>query len=365
LISGADPIRTERILLVRLSAIGDVVHALHGVAALRAARPDASLGFLVEDRAASLLRGHPDLDRVHVYPRKRWQRGLGTRPAAVAREAGGLLAEMRAARYDAAVDLQGNLKGGILAGLSGARRRIGLAAGFGREGNHLFQTERVALPDGPVHRVDRVLALLRPLGVEGAGGTLRIHVPEADREAPDRFLARHGLADGEFAALHPGTSVFGIYKRWPAERFGELAAGLFEEFGLRSVVTWGPGEEALAESAAARAGAAAVVGPATPSLPSLGHLLRRSGLVVAGDTGALHLAALLGAPTVGLFGPKDPRVYGPRGPRTAVVHKGLDCSGCPKRTCPDPTCMTTITSDEVLTAARGLLEREPAGAVSR
>jgi ADP-heptose:LPS heptosyltransferase len=347
--------RSDRILLIRLSAIGDVVHALHALASLREARPDAFVGFLVEDRAAGLVTGHPDLDRVHVYRRRRWQRGILARPFETISEVRRFLAEIRSCRYGSSVDLQGNLKGGVLAALSGAPRRIGLARSLGKEGNHLFQTERVDLLSGPVHRIDRALALVSPLGADGRRGTPRIAVAPAEEEEMDRFLEAANLAGKGFAVLHPATSGFGRHKRWAPERFGALAALLLAEHGLPSLATWGPGEEELAEEVVAASGGAARPGPRTPSLAALAHLARRSRLFVAADTGALHLAAMLGVPTVGLFGPKDPAVYGPRGPRTEIVFKGVDCSPCPNRSCPDPVCMTSITPGDVLAAARLLL----------
>ena len=354
-----------RILLIRLSAIGDVIHALHALAALKAARPEAHVGFLVEDRAASLIEGHPDIDMVHVYRRKDWQESLLTSPTRVVGEAAKLVRELRSCRYEVAVDFQGNLKGGVLARLSGAPRRIGLAAGFGKEGNHRFQTEWVEPGPDAIHRVDRALALVAPLGANGRRGTLRVAVRPGDAAAMDEFLAVESLADGRFALLHPGTSRFGLHKRWPASRFGELAMRLAAERDLRSVVTWGPGEEGLAREAVEGSGGAAVAGPRTPRLTALARLAERAAVVVAADTGALHLAALIGTPTLGLFGPKDPAVYGPRGARAAVVTKGVDCSPCSKRSCPDPVCMKSITVEDVVVAISELLSGSPAAGGKR
>lgn len=344
-----------RILLIRLSAIGDVIHALHGLAALRASQPDAHIGFLVEDRAAALVVGHPDVDKVHVFERRDWQSGLLSSPLKVAGSAKRFIAALRGEHYDVAVDLQGNLKGGVLSRLSGTPRRIGLAAAFGKEGNYRFQTELVNLPEGALHRVDRVLALLEPLGVTGPAGTPRVAIREEDRAEMDVFLSTAGLTPGGFAVLHPGTSAFGEHKRWMPVRFAELARGLYRDHGLKSVITWGPGEEELAGGIADAAGEAALKGPLTRRLTALCALIEQSGLFVGADTGATHLAALLGTPTVGLFGPKDPRIYSPRGEKVQVVYTGVDCSPCALRKCDDPICMKTIETSDVLAAAEGLL----------
>lgn len=345
-----------RILLIRLSAIGDVIHALHALAALREAHPKAFLGFLVEDRASTLLAGHPDIDRLHVFPRRTWSGQWLVDPASFSSGIGSFLSDLRAARYDVAVDLQGNLKGGVLSALSGAPRRIGLSRKNGKEMNHLFQTESVEIPGGPFHRVDRALRLLSPLGVGDRTGQPRVPVHADDESVISQFLAGADLEPGLFAVIHPTTSEFGRHKRWSIEGFGSLAALLLERRGLRSVVTWGPGERAMAEGVASASAGAAVVGPETGSLTAVAGIASRAALFVAADTGALHLAALTGTPTVGLFGPKDPRIYGPRGPRTAVVFKGTDCSPCPKRSCANPICMSDIEPEDVLEAALPLLD---------
>lgn len=353
----ADP-PPERILLVRLSAVGDVLQCLHALADLRAARPDAVLHWLVEDRCASLLKGHPQLDGVVVYERRRlsealprpwlWPRALG--------DAWRLVRTLRALRPTVSVDWQGNLKGALLARLSGAPRRIGLARGQGgKEKAHLLATERVTLPPPPVHRVDRARALAAPLGAVPGTGRGTVAGLEAAGPAMDAWLASMGLRRGGYAVLHPGTSGFGAMKRWPAARFGELARRLHGERGLAILVTAGPGEGDLADEVVAASGGAAVRGPETNSLADLGALLERAAVMVAADTGPAHLAALIGAPVVTLFGPKNPAVYAPVGPRATTVWKRPWCSPCALRRCDDPVCMTSVETGEVLPAVEAAL----------
>jgi heptosyltransferase-1 len=341
----------ERILLVRLSAIGDVLQCLHGLADLRASRPDASIHWLVEDRCAAVLEGHPHLDGIVVFERKAFRREWARPwlwPAAVAR----LLRLRRALldlRPDAAVDLQGNLKGALLCRLSGAPRRLALAPGHGgREGAHRFATEIVPLPPAPVHRADRARALLAPLGARPGAGSARVGA-----------VAPAGPAPAPYAVLHPGVSGFGAFKRWPAERWAELARAIRERAGCDVLLTAGPGEEALADRVAALSGGAARRAAPTPSLADLGRLLARAAVVVGADTGPVHMAALLGAPTVALFGPKDPAVYAPRGPRVAVVWKRIWCSPCRLRACEDPVCMTEMRLDEVWPSVEAALGTAP------
>jgi ADP-heptose:LPS heptosyltransferase len=259
------------------------------------------------------------------------------------------------------VDLQGTLKGALLARLSGAPRRIGLAPGEGgREASHRFATEVVRLPPPPVHRADRALALLRPLGAVPGGAAARPAGVEAAGPWAEERLRALGLRPGGFAVLHPGVSGFAELKRWPAGRWADLARRLRDERGLPVLLTAGPGEEALADEVAAASGGAARRAPATRSLAELGALLQRAAVVVGADTGPVHLAALLGTATVALFGPKDPAVYAPRGPRVGVVWKRIWCSPCRLRRCGDPVCMTEMRVDEVLPA----VERALAGAAA-
>jgi len=324
-----------RILLVRLSALGDVVTGLHVLSALKARLPEAEVGWLVEDRFASLLAGHPQLARVHAYPRRRAAGPLGW-PKALA-----FLAGVRRRRYDLALDLQGNLKSGLLARLSGARRVAGLGGAFAREGNALFVRRRVPPPPG--NRVEAYLALLD--AVVGPGARPPALLPATPGE--------RGLL-----ALHPGTSPYGAHKRWPAERFAELGRRLVRRLAAPAVVTAGPGEEAEARGVAEAIGA-----PARWERPrdlrALADLLAGARLLVAADTGPAHVAAALGVPTLTLFGPKDPAVAAPVGPRARALAAGVRCSPCALRHCPDPACMDALSVDAVERAALALLQGPP------
>jgi ADP-heptose:LPS heptosyltransferase len=344
---------------VRLSALGDVLHALPVLSGLRALLPDARIDWAVEDRAAELLRDRSDLDAVRIFPRRALGaavRGLPD-PVALWRSARPFVRELRAAAYDVALDLQGNLKSGAVTRVSGAALRFGLAAPDAREGNRLFTQRRAAPPPEARHRVERNLAL--------AGALLGRSVPyvppgfpvsEADRRRAAGVLAAAGLPARGYVALHPGTSAFGAFKRWPAERFGAVARALTAA-GRPVAVTHAPGEEALA----ARVLAASGPGPrsvAAPSLPALAEILRQAAFFAAADTGPLHLAALVGTPLVGLFGPKDPEVYGPYGLRAdgtpgllpVLTQEHVACRPCGLRRCADPLCMRMLAPERVCAA---------------
>lgn len=359
----------RRILVVRLSAVGDVLHALPAVRALKAARPDVEIDWIVEDRAAPLLSGHPDLARVHVIPRA-WLRRTTRRamgwPAAAA-FAVRLVARLLRRRYDATVDLQGNLKSGLFALLSGAPVRAGLPSSESREGNAFFLNRRVAAPRGVRHRVERSMRVLASVASRSLtyvdGGVASAQAGPAGRDAAARALSDLGLADVPFVVLHPGTSRFGAFKRWPAARFAALA-DLLHDQGERTLLTGAPGEESLLEEVRrhARHPCAALT---TKDLPTLVAVLSKARALVAADTGPLHLAAALEVPVVGLFGPKDASVYGPYGrrangtpgPLPVVVRDDVGCRPCAARWCPEPVCMSAIEPADVVAALRPLLGR--------
>lgn len=312
-----------RVLVVRLSAIGDVVNTLPLVTLLRRGLPDAFLGFVVEDRARDLIVGHPLLDRVHVFPRRRWRALLrSVRPSdwrTLAREVRDYRAELRAGGWDVVLDAQSNLKGAAHARASGAPRRVGFARGHDYEMTHLLATETVVPPADRPHRVDKFASLAAVLGVESAAREYVLPVDPAARARVDAWLAEQGIASRRFVVLHPGTSDHGAEKRWPAASFAALARTIGTRLALPVLVTWGPGEQELATQVCGGAGGAARLAPQTASLLELAELLRHAAVFVSADTGPMHLAVAAGATCVALFGPKDPAVYGPYGTRHVVL----------------------------------------------
>lgn len=295
-----------RILLIRLSAIGDVINTLPAVSAIRRAYPDAYLAFAVEDKAKDVIMGHPDIDRVFVFPRKRWSRNPRLH------EMWGYLRSIRAERFDVSLDFQGNLKGAVHTMAGGAPRRIGFARGHCYEMNYLFTNVHVEPPGRRIHRVRKFASLLGGLGISPEPGPYRIPRTDEAVRRVDTFL-RASNVDG-YVIVHPGTSEFGKEKRWPPERFARLVERIRRELRMEVIATWGPGERALAESIGG------ILSMKT-TLMDLAELARRAKLFVSCDTGPMHLAAACGTRCVALFGPKDPAVYGPWGEGHRVIYK--------------------------------------------
>ena len=365
-----------RVLFVRLSALGDVVLELPAFAALRAARPDLHLGWVVEDRAAGILENLPGLDERIVMPRRTWRRlrreaGRGAALAAMRSFA----RELRAGAWDAALDFQGNLKSGLVTRASGARRRLGFARGATREPNWLFTRER-ATPAPEAHRRERDHALLHRLAPDETfdlDARVDLDLGDAERAAAATWLGALPPGEGPVMVVHPGTAEFFPQKRWPAARHAALIDRLATERGVRTVLSHGPGERDQVEAIAERMRGPVAIPDRVPTLRELAALLERADLVLGSDTGPLHLASVLGRPTVILFGPYDPRPLHPWGHPERGRYAAIPCSPCRDRDCPRALCMEEISEDEVAATLAAILDdgspppgpREPRRTVRR
>jgi lipopolysaccharide heptosyltransferase I len=339
-----------KVLMVRLSAIGDVVHTLPALAALRGT--GAEVDWLVEPGALPLLEGNPAVREVVPAPPAR---RFGLVSAARARR------RLRGRGYDVALDLQGLWKSAAWARQSGAGRVAGFDGPWRREPlSRVLLTERAALTPEPAHVIDKNLSLLRVLGVDAVGRReFPLPPTDAQRSSVDVRLQQAGLQ--EFAVLNPGGGW--ASKLWPPESFGALARGMRAR-GLPSLVTWGPGEEALADRVVAASDATAIrCFPTT--LLELVELMRRARIVVAADTGPIHLACAIGTPVVGIYGPTDPARNGPFAASDMTVRRRPLCAPCHRRRCAiHDGVMAAIAPAEVLAAVDRRLSGHPASPAS-
>ena len=339
---------TTKIAIVKLSSLGDVIHAIPVARALRRAQPGIHLAWIVEAREYALLKDHPDLDTVVPVDTRRWRR-LIRRPSGVREvvgKIGRLRGRIRAARFDVALDLQGLIKSGLLTAYTGAPLRIGFTADHCREGlNCLFTNRRVRPPAEAVHVVDQYLALLAPLGIPP--GPVEFHVPVPARAmlGMDNFLGEQGVKSRDLlVAVNPGAGREN--KQWPVAHFRRLVDRLASEPNVRVLLLWGPDEVHMARQIRDGSSARAILAPPT-DLHELAALLSRASLMVANDTGPLHLAAALGTPSLGLFGPTRAARNGPYGPQ---------CHGLQS---PDGT-MAGLTPEMAVDAALAMLARREA-----
>lgn len=334
---------TTKIAIVKLSSLGDVIHAIPVARALRRARPGIHLAWIVEAREYALLKDHPDLDTVVPVDTRLWRRLIRS-PSGVREvvgKVGRLRGRIRAARFDVALDLQGLIKSGLLTAYTGAPLRIGFTADHCREGlNCLFTNRRVRPPAEAVHVVDQYLALLGPLGIPP--GPVEFHVPVPARATlrMDDFLGEQGVKSRDLlVAVNPGAGR--ANKQWPVAHFAGLVDRLASEPNVKVLLLWGPDEVHMARQIQDGSRARAILAPPT-DLHELAALLRRATLMIANDTGPLHLAAALGTPSLGLFGPTRAERNGPYGSRS----RGLQS--------PDGT-MAGLAPDVVMDAALAML----------
>lgn len=327
----------SRFLIIRMGSLGDIVHTLPAVHALAATFPQARIDWLVETKWMPLLEGNPDLSAVIALDR----RSLGKTVATVG--------QLWKNRYTIAIDFQGLYKSALIARVCGAGRRIGLAKEFAREPAASWLYTSVVKPSGR-HIVEQNLSLAEHAGARR--DEIRFPIPRD--EQPEVRMAEQLTANQltDFFVLSPGGGWRS--KCWPPERFGELHQRIREQLGWRGVISYGPGEEGLARELCAAAGNSHPV-PLAMNLRELVAVLRRARFVVAADTGPLHLAAAMGAPVVGLYGPTDPARNGPY-PENVVVTNARSADITYKRGSGYSPAMLSITVEQVMAAIRKRME---------
>lgn len=351
------PTPPERLVIIRLSAFGDIVCALPTLDALRASFPDAFIGWVVDSRFAELVASDPRIDRVHIIPLRQWARMVKSprKWPVVRRELRAFTRGLCEADYQVSLDVQGIIKSGSVARLIHCPRNLQMAGDHLGNKQALFGGERIPAL-GP-HLVERMLPLAAALGADVSEPRFGFFIPEEARRHAASLLDGHDFgACGPLVALNPGASV--PCKTWPREGFVAVARRLREEADARIVVLGGPQEVALAEAIAREAQVGALCTAGRTGFLQLAALLEHCATVVTGDTGPMHLAAAVGRPTVALIGPTDPARTGPYGAGHVILHKPIPCRAkCTYARCRERDCMTAIGVDEVVSAVREVLGR--------
>ncbi|MBE0595782.1 MAG: lipopolysaccharide heptosyltransferase I [Desulfuromonadales bacterium] len=344
-----------KVLVVKVSALGDIVHALPVLPYLHSAVFDLRVDWLVEESFASLLEGHPLIRRLHRVNTRGWRRA-GTR--SLLSGAWQTVRALQREKYDLVLDLQGNSKSALFTRLAGGQRY-----GFDRDGvrewpNLLATNHQVRLTGADHHISDRSLAIARAAVAGGEAplaGPLTV-LPAAAAHI-EQTLAAFGLSGERLVVLHYGTTW--PTKLWPLQSWQTLAARLVDELALRPLLTWGNDEERRAAEAIGEAcGGAALLWP-RGSLPELTALLARADLVVGADTGPVHMAAAVDTPTVSLYRVTDAARNGPRGARHVRLQAPMECSPCLRKSCErDAECGRSIAVETVFQACAGQLAGE-------
>jgi lipopolysaccharide heptosyltransferase I len=340
-----------KVLIVKLSALGDVVQSLPVAMAIRRQEPEAQIDWLVERPSAGLLAGHPALNRVLVSPRHELAEAEGLPLSPLSRFG----RELRAVRYDAVLDLQGLMKSAICVALSRGRRKIGWRGGKESIAAWAYN-ERLAPFDPDRPALERYLDMLDPLSLERPA-QIEFGLHPAPGELAQAAALLDGLeGEGPLVLLHPMAKWDS--KLWPLASWVELAKLLGAQ-GLRMALTGSSEDRSVGEFIASRAGLGSRLKDLTgrTGLKELAALISLAAAAVCTDTGVMHLAAALGAPVVALFGPTAPWRTGPFGAGHRVLTAGVECAPCFERFCAEPRCMQQITPGQAAEAALALVQR--------
>ncbi len=342
-----------RILIVRLSAIGDVIRTLPAVHLIREELPEAYLGWVVESAPHSLIKGHPEIDKFFVFPKKQIQQAI---KKADFKEARRLLkefgAELKAERFEIAIDLQNLFKSGIVAMLSGAKTRIGY--GLGREGSKFFLTDHVT-PPYKSHQMTQFvqwqMELVRRLGIDG---DVRFVLPDYSPEEAtiNQFLHKHGIT-GNYFCLAPGTS-------WPNKSWTPAGmAGLADRLSTygRVLIIGSELDRKIADQVLELTKTEPLDTIGAFNLRELAVLLRKAMFYIGGDTGPMHLAVAVGTKVFAWFGPTSPSVHGPYQEGAVTFNLNLPCQPCNKRKCDSKRCLQELKLDTVWEAVKTFLDQ--------
>lgn len=347
----------QKILVIRLSSLGDILHTLPAFHDLRRSFPHAQIDWVVSRNCAALLSAVQGIRQIHIFdktalfavqPEDKTRRSL---PA--------LIRSLRRERYDVSIDFQGLLKTAAIGLMGGSGLRIGFPKSQVRERpSHWFYSRTPAIPGKPEHVVSLNRRLAECTGAQAHPFTFEPVCSDNDSDLVASLLENNGL--DRPVVINPGGGWKS--KVWNPARYGELARRIRGELGLDLAVTTGPGEEALYEELAARCGEPVPVHLRISFLQMI-PLLKRARLLIGGDTGPLHLACALQAPVVGIFGPTSAVRNGPWNGESEVVTNGIDCSGCYKRTCPANNDCMDIRVDDVFAAVTRILEKDATGPI--
>lgn len=346
------------ILIVKLSSLGDVIHTLPAAQAIRAAWPEAKLGWAVERQYASLLLGQPWLDEVIEWERKDGRSFVD------------FVARLRRVRWDVAIDFQGLFRSGLVSRSSGARRRIGYAPV--KEWAHWFYNDRVHLDTMDRHAVERYLDLAARLGAKADWLPIQLfplHPTDEDRAAVAAWCLEHAFDPRRQHLVILNPHCRKDANRWPAGKYTHLARELSTLPGVRVALSGGAAARALCDEIAGPLAGAIWRADGRFSVLGSAVLFRQARALVTGDSGPMHIAVAMGTPVVALFGAANPLRTGPYAADAIVLDKRLPCSPCFARHCPlridPPPCMDEIGVDQVLTVVKGRLAQGEAAIAIR
>ena len=332
----------RNVLIIKLRYIGDVLLATPTVRAIKAARPDVRVTMMVNRGTEGMLSGNPDLDEIVVLDKgslaAQWR----------------LIAGLRRGRFDTVIDLTDGDRSAFLSWISGAPVRIGFNDEHRWRGR--CYTEVVQPVPGMRHRIDRDLEVLKPMSIQAGSTDPRLWLMPEEENSADQLLDQLGVQRSQsMVILQPGARYW--FKAWPPERFAELADRLTSQYGCQVLIGGSHQDIDLAQQIRQMAKSSPIIMAGRTAIKQFAAIAKKSALFVGSDSGAMHIASAVGTPVVALFGPSNPREWGPRGGSVEVIYKGLDCRACFHPTCQrgEQNCMRLISIDEVMMAVTGLM----------
>ncbi len=341
------------ILIIKLSAIGDVVQSLPFLEVLRDTFPFAIIDWVVEEDASGIAEDHPAIDELIIFPRKSWFKRFIKKGEyiGVAKEVATYFKELKERRYDIVVDLQGLFKSGILTFFANGKRKIALNGG--REGSSIFINERVPLPNPDIHALERYLCVAKYLGATNLAWNGQITIYDTAKERVNNLLGELGNTSA-LVAVTPMAKWES--KLWEPRRFALLADAIKERLSAEVIFTGSQRDRAAIGHIVSNMKTRALNLAGMTNLKELAYLYQKCAIVISTDTGPMHVAAAMGSPVVvALFGPTSPLRTGPYGIEHRVIRAGLECSPCFKKRCNHRSCMKKITVDMVFNTVKEVL----------
>jgi len=342
----------QKFLIIKLSSIGDIVHALPFLRTLRKNHPDAYIAWVIEESFQDLIKWNPDLDEVIPIRTKYWRKNLSIKSW---NEICQIRKLFKKRQFDWTFDLQGLIKTGVISRMSGAPNRVGFHRDNCREKiNTWFNNNQSKYLSSGSHIVDRCLSQLSALGDFHPQTEFTISIRAEDEHTSEAFMMENNkLTEKPIAGINPGAGF--PTKLWSIERYAQFADRLTEELGFSILLTWGPGEEDLVRNISNSMKQQSWIAPATSIAESIG-LYKKLSLFVGSDSGPFHICWALGIPTVSVWGPTDPDRNGAYSNKHEAVFHKLNCSFCWKRQCPLGTteCMDKVTVQNMFEATKKL-----------
>jgi 3-deoxy-D-manno-octulosonic-acid transferase/heptosyltransferase-1 len=338
-----------KILIIKLSSIGDVVHTIPSLYALKDLYPDSTIDWLVEEESHTLLCDHPLIHELSVFKRKKWFKSLWGGNGI--KEILNLIKRLRNRKYDLVIDFQGLFKSGIMAFLSGGKVRLGYDKT--RELSYLFLNDRLPAYDPDIHAVDRYLDIVRSLGWKGNDTKFYIPIASADKHNVDTLLKKKGVKERERIVLVSPKARWKT-KLWREDKFATLCDRLIEELGYDVIMVGGKSDKDYIGRIFSIMKSRAIDVSGQTNLRELAYLMTIAPLVICLDSGPMHIASAVGTKTIALFGPTSIERTGPYGKNHVVISKDLQCSPCFNKTCDDIKCMNDIGVEAVLEAVKNV-----------